>query len=296
MLSVPFIRWANTAFFSPNRGGVEHRQIYDHEFVYVLEGRGEIVLNGRVYPASSDCLFLVQPQVYHSFRASSQEDFLVIGVHFDWAPHADSLDFAEFRPVQNPVEFDLFRAPQGIRGWNLEKTPFLELAGRLRVRKMLENVVAEYGRGDAESRPIAGALLAATIGQIEREVRLLKELQTNSAIGADAVRRVQKARERLEMVGETALSIEEVARQVGWSADHLRRMFRAVLNSSPHQIQNAARLRRAKELLRYESLPISEIAARCGFADAGHFSRVFRRETGFAPREWVGLTNSFFQK
>ena len=289
MLSIPFIRWADTAFLSPHRGGVENRQIYDHEWVYVLEGRGEIILNGRAYPALPDHLFLVQPRVFHSFRADAQSDCLVIGVHFDWNLQADSLGFSEFRPVANPIEPNLFRTPQEIRGWNLAQTPFLDLAGRLRVRKLLENVVAEYGRGDEEARLIAGGFLTAAMGQIAREVRLLKELQTNFAIGADAVRRVQKAREKLEIVGES-LSIDEVAKMVGWSADHLRRMCKAVLQTSPHQIQTAARIRRAKELLRYGNLPIGEIAARCGFEDAGHFARVFRKETGMVPREWLGLT------
>jgi AraC family transcriptional regulator len=76
---------------------------------------------------------------------------------------------------------------------------------------------------------------------------------------------------------------------VGWSADHLRRMFRSVLGSAPAQVQTAARLRRARELLRYGALPIGEIARRCGFEDASHFARVFKRELGCTPREWAVL-------
>lgn len=262
------------------------RRLYDHEFVYVMQGRGHIVIDGVGHPAATDSLFLIQPRQWHAFHADAGCDWLLLGVHFDWISHADSKAFSRFKPASDPIEEYLFRESRRLRDWPSVERPYLDLQGRPRVRRGLEEVVAEYGRADAEARSMAGALLAAVIGQIDREVRLLQELQLNREIGPDAVRRVQRARELLESARDQPLSIEEVAAAVGWSADHLRRLCRAILQVSPHEIQTAARIRRAQELLSYGGLSIREIALRCGFDDASHFSRVFKKSTGFSPRDW----------
>ena len=286
---LPFIRWADTVRVAVGGQAAFQRQLYDHELVYVLEGRGHIILDGQRHEAAPDRLFLVRPRVWHSFLADSGETQRLLGVHFDWNWQEDTARFKKFFAANDPVDASLFREPQEIAGWDLKSQPFLDLTGRPRVRTALEEVVAEYGRGDAESGQVAGALLAATMGRIEREARLLREL-AHQEVGADAVRRVQKARELLEAPGEESLSIEEVATRVGWSGDHLRRMVKAVLATSPAQLQMAARVRRAKELLRYGTLSVADIAKRCGFEDASHFSRVFKREVGSTPREWASLS------
>ena len=289
---VPFIRWADTVRVAAGKNGAFERRLYDHELVYVLEGQGSVVLDGQKHAAPPDSLFLVRPRVYHSFLCDGGENQRLLGVHFDWEQHADASQFEKFFAVGDLENPAFFREPREVTGWNLAQDPVLNLVGRPRVRRMLEDVVAEYGRGDFESRRVSGALLAATLGQIEREARLLRELHQHPKVGADAVRRVQKARELLEAPHETPISVEEVAARVGWSADHLRRMVQAVLKVSPAQIQVAARLRRARELLRYGEFPIAEVARRCGFRDASHFARVFKREIGHLPREWAVLSRS----
>ncbi|BCM90048.1 regulatory protein PchR [Abditibacteriota bacterium] len=286
---VPFIRWANTVRVPRGGRGAFKRRLYDHELVYVLEGCGQIILDGQAHDANPDHLFLVQPGVFHSFLSPTEEQRL-LGVHFDFEPHLDTSAFTEFEPAPDVPDRTRLRPRREIEGWSLAAYPFLDLTGHPRVRRQLEEVVAEYSRHDQQSRFVAGALLLAVFGQIERELRLIGEVARHERVGADAVRRVQRAREQLEHELESPPSIETIAARVGWSGDHLRRMFRAVLNTSPLEIQTSARIRRAQELLRYGELPTREVASRCGFDDPSHFSRVFKRETGLSPREWQNIT------
>lgn len=287
--NLPFVRWADTVRVVAGARGAFERQLYDHELVYVLEGRGSLILDGQRHALKADSLFLVRPRVFHSFFADQGEAQRLLGIHFDWNSEATTARFPKFRAATAPFDTSLFRQPRQISGWDLATRPLLDLSSRGRVRRCLEELVAEFGRGDRESGAIAGALLAAGIMQIEREARLVDEQNAHRvgvSVGADAVRRVQRAREWLEKP-DAGLSVEEIAARVGWSGDHLRRMTRAVSGEAPAQLQVAARMRRAQELLRYGALPVSEIARKCGFEDASHFARVFKREIGATPREWA---------
>ena len=285
---LPFIRWADVAHLQPGSFPMR-RRIYDHEFVLPVAGSGHIVIEGERHVAVPGRLFLVLPRQWHSY-VPDEGSLSLLGVHFDWTPQHDTLRFPIFRAADGsqPTDETLFRSPREVDGWNLKSQPFLELSARSRVRRMLEDVVAEYGRDDENSREGAGALLAAAIIQISREARGLQMQRAGAAVGPDALLRLERARAALEDP-QSVQPIEAVAQSVGWSADHLRRIFRIALGTSPQRFQMTARLRVARELLRDGKVPIHQVAARCGFEDASHFARAFKAETGFTPREFQAL-------
>lgn len=285
---LPFIRWADVAHLLAS-GYPARRRIYDHEFVMAVAGSGHIVLEGESHVAVPGRLFLVLPRQWHSYIPDAG-GLSLLGVHFDWTPQHDTLRFPIFRAAyeSQPADEALFRAPRGVPAWDLARQPFLELTARSRVRRMLEDVVAEYNRDDEGSRDGAGALLAAAVVQITREARGLQTQRAGAAVGPDALLRLERAQAALEDT-ENVQPIETVADSVGWSADHMRRMFRAALGTSPQRVQMTARLRRARDLLRDGNIPIHQVAEHCGFEDASHFARVFKAETGFTPREFQTL-------
>lgn len=53
-----------------------------------------------------------------------------------------------------------------------------------------------------------------------------------------------------------------------------------------YDLLNSVRVQRAKELLEDPALRISEIAERVGYADAAHFSRVFKKLEGVSAGVW----------
>lgn len=72
----------------------------------------------------------------------------------------------------------------------------------------------------------------------------------------------------------------------GVSATHLRRLFVAHLGMPPHKWLMHERLLNAQNLLTDTNLNVSQIGARCGFADVFHFSREFKRQLGASPAHW----------
>lgn len=79
------------------------------------------------------------------------------------------------------------------------------------------------------------------------------------------------------------ISLEDLAGSVALSRFHFARRFRQSTGTSPHEYVLQRRVARAATLLTRTAAPLLEIAARCGFADQSHLTRVFKKHTGTTP-------------
>jgi AraC-like DNA-binding protein len=75
----------------------------------------------------------------------------------------------------------------------------------------------------------------------------------------------------------------------GLSRRQLDRLFRTRLGVSPGEWLDRRCAERATALLADPALAVKTVATRCGFADASHFVRWFRRTAGVTPGAWRGL-------
>lgn len=94
---------------------------------------------------------------------------------------------------------------------------------------------------------------------------------------------LQRACDHAEQNQHLPLTVDTMARQAGFSRYHFTRLFTAHTGLSPAAWLVEQRVREAARLLRGTSLPLKEIADRCGFPDANYLSRVFRRHSGMPP-------------
>jgi AraC-like DNA-binding protein len=78
---------------------------------------------------------------------------------------------------------------------------------------------------------------------------------------------------------------DDLSRVSGLGQSQLRRLFRKHLRTSPRQWLIRERLMHAQSLL-VDGRTLAEVAERCGFCDAYHFSREFKRSIGVAPSSW----------
>jgi AraC-like DNA-binding protein len=80
-----------------------------------------------------------------------------------------------------------------------------------------------------------------------------------------------------------AVNLPALAREVGISYTHFRRIFLQHTGLSPRQYHIQIRINRAKDLLASSDLSVSEIAERLGFSSVFYFSRLFHQKTGQSP-------------
>ncbi len=79
------------------------------------------------------------------------------------------------------------------------------------------------------------------------------------------------------------LTRAEIARAVSLNHTSLDRLFKAELGMTATEYLWHHRLTVAKKQLRFTRLPVTEIAAQCGFKTLPHFTRKFEADTGLSP-------------
>lgn len=77
-----------------------------------------------------------------------------------------------------------------------------------------------------------------------------------------------------------------LAEIAGVTPQHLCRIFKDSLNVRPNEYLAKKRIQEAKRLMQNSNMPIADIAAACGYPNAGYFSTVFKKLEGITPAEY----------
>jgi AraC-like DNA-binding protein len=80
-----------------------------------------------------------------------------------------------------------------------------------------------------------------------------------------------------------AVAVDALAAEHGMSRSHFSHFFRARTGLSPARFATEVRVHEAARLLLETSAPLKRIADACGFANANHFCKVFRRFQHLSP-------------
>lgn len=94
--------------------------------------------------------------------------------------------------------------------------------------------------------------------------------------------------EYVELNIDKPLSLAELSGVARVSPSHFLRQFKLRFGSAPHCYVVDRRLDCAKHLLSKTALPIKDIAAKCGFSDQSHMTRIFQKRLG-ARRAATGI-------
>ncbi|WMY09562.1 AraC family transcriptional regulator [Paraburkholderia phenoliruptrix] len=151
-------------------------------------------------------------------------------------------------------------------------------------------VVSDMVRIMASHRQtVDGGMCARLSGQLLDLMDILIDAEPQSRLaGASMAARHRVKHYIAEHIGKEGLDATTIADGVRLSINQINRLFRDEGTSLMRYLWHQ-RLSAAHKLLgtsRQGPLRIDEIAWRCGFSSAAHFSRLFRQRYGVSPREW----------
>lgn len=142
-------------------------------------------------------------------------------------------------------------------------------------------ILAGEARRKAGDRLFLDSIVTAIAHHVRRAYGRLQG--ADAAIGGLPAFKRRRLMDHIESKLSSALSLTELAGDLGLSPSHLVRACRASFGVTPRQLVIGRRVERAKALLVHTDAPLDEIAKRVGFAHASHLVRAFSRRVGTTP-------------
>lgn len=123
--------------------------------------------------------------------------------------------------------------------------------------------------------------------------QLLCLLQASAPEGSKASKKHMRSAERMKRMlryihenFSQDLNTTAIAQSAGVSESECLRCFHTIIGTTPIQYLRQYRIQRSAQLLAQTQMPVSDIAARCGFQDVSYFTKTFRELRGCAPSEY----------
>jgi len=241
------------------------RTLHDYELVWVVQGSVRYHIDGHPdTPMEDGSVVLCRPGQTDGFTWDPQHPTRHAFVHFDFGDRPD--DWPE------PDDWSTV--------WHLPADDVVRPLFRY-VLANLKPQPAGHARGDVAA-PVVASAVQTMLGAL-----LVGPLDQQTEIGAPlpepVARTLDHARRALDDDTGNPLSLDDLAAAAKVSPEHLCRLFRDTLNTSPVEAVRLLRLDRAIALLVRSDLNVAEIADRTGFASPFHFSRRFKQVYGQSP-------------
>ncbi|MEF3305826.1 AraC family transcriptional regulator [Paenibacillus sp. GYB003] len=280
----PYVRVALDHYLAPG-WKIRERALFDYELLYVKEGTLRVTLEEGDCEGVPGDLFLFKPGQRHAITVTSDVPVRQPHVHFDLIYLPDSPDVkVSFKPIEEmtPAELAMIRE-------DVCSAPPFELPTRLSLRNpsVFESMLLDLIRDFRIGLPYAGA--AAKGAFIRLWIHLLREhaWSVNPHLHSNW-ERLTKVKQTIDHTPEQDVSLAALADMAGLSPFYFLRAFSQAFGMPPVKYAQTVRIGKAREMIQFTSLPLTEIAERVGFRSIHAFSRAFKRIDGVPPSFYRG--------
>ncbi len=267
--------------YSPNYQA-EKKEVDGLEIMYIVDGHGEFELQNRQFASGEKgdvMIFNCKSAVKKAMLGKSGMNCISIILFIE-----DTISFLNsFLGTSDFSSSDFFN--------DIRKS---DSAISFPCGELLEKIFLETIRlpGTFSKYTVRLAVIHVIILLIQKfrdkdgvDVRI-KNDNSDAYFSGSTGRKVQNVRRIINSNLEKEISIEELASKVNLNRTTLQKVFKEIYGLTVNEYRTKARLQLAKNLLASTELSITEIAGRCGYANASKFSEVFKRNEGVLPKDW----------
>lgn len=245
----------------------EHMHKY-YEFYYLHSGNCVFSVNNTLYPLSAGDAFLVAPEDCHFTCYEGSVPCERTTVYF-YTEHLST------ELLNSLPEFKTMLEKSGKIVLVKERQTIIET--------LLQHMFAESSQSDTYSAPLLSIQLSELLLQLKRNgLFVYEKLKEKAPIGED----IEAVMEYINLNYHLPITLVEIAQKANLSPTYLSKKFRRITGVTFKEYLNYIRIRRASQALLTTDDSITQIAADCGFNGSNYFKDIFRKTTGFSPREF----------
>lgn len=271
---VPYIRKAG--YDTRNPWYVPDSKLLDYLLVYVQEGHCVFHVNGEKYALGKGEFCFIHPDEPITLRGTTQTVTPFIHMDIFYNPHR-SETFPPIIGLSNLHTYARLLQPRLNDFAGLHIPVRIQPAQPEKFLKLLVEAISHWESG-ACTGPIASQQAATelVLALIEQYGEFPQPPNRNPSD-------LNWIASYLAFHLSDDISVNDMASWVNMSPSRFASAFRQTFGTPPYQYLLSLRIRHAEELLRSTSLNLDQIAEYCGFADAQHLSKMFRKIKSRSP-------------
>ena len=239
----------------------ERENLNSFLIIYTLHGRGLLKYRKKQYSLSSGTTAYINCMDYHYYECLQNQNWEFLWLHFN-GPSALGY-YEEF--LRND-----FHIIESLDSFFMEST--------------LRRILSVTQRKDIHSELISSYLITDIL------TRILIENDTETLGLGFMPEYLKSTLKNIDHHFQEPLNLDDLSASAGISKYHLSREFKKYIGMPPNEYLIVTRLNHSTTLLKYEDIPIEEIAYSCGFHQVSHFINLFKKHEGCTPlkfrKEW----------
>ena len=229
------------------------------ELVFIADGTGTVLCNGKEYPVGRGDLMIYGPGDVHCEESSVSDPMEVLFLACDRI-RISGIEDDRIIPAQFGCRF------HGEPVYGILNTCFRELIGELEGRELLYTEIAQS---------IFRTLIMYVFRLVDTTHDIAPYIEMN--------RIIDSATAFIERNFRKNLTLDSVAEACFTNKYYLSHLFSQVRKMTVWDYILERRVEEGKRLLAETGMTVAEVAEKSGFRDPGYFGRVFRKATGMNP-------------
>ena len=255
------ILWVESRSYLPEDSISKHSHSFFH-YIYVANGGGEIKINDTTHRLTSGCIYLIKPGEEHSFSANATEKLVTYEIKFE--AHSNNLSYMlyDLPSYVNVTGSTIYEAFSRIHTEHVTKKPYF--------------------------KELSSCLLTEVIFALKRSVQkeAIKDIPDIEDGIDEQLNSMKEITVYIKNNIDNNITLQELADLVKLEKTYFIKKFKSVIGTTPMQYVKKARLERAKKLLLYSDMNITQISDALNFTSIHRFSEFFINEVGISPQKF----------
>jgi AraC-like DNA-binding protein len=228
-----------------------------YKMVFVVKGKGYLLLNDEEACIQSGDMFVLFPRDVHYYHANPDDPWELMWVCFNGSSSEYILSSVGITKEQSIL--------YNIVNQNLKAS--------------LNEIINDLGTNpDNMNQLYSIGTLFILLSKIQQGIE-----KSNYSDHAKKQSVIEQVTNFIDSNYHMQLNVDVLCNYINYSRSYLSRVFKVETGYTIPEYVNNVRINRAKLLLKETNLSMQEIAISVGFPDAFYFSKIFKKQTGYAP-------------
>jgi AraC-like DNA-binding protein len=230
----------------------------EFKLVYITSGSGLVHFEGlNEIEIQKGKILMIMPNQKYQYYHQNEKEWKEYFIRFE----AD--------PVYNKF----------IKSFFLNDNQVLDTGFNEELVKLFQRSIDVVKNGLKSSQVYLSGMLLHILGLIISESK-------NNAIAKKELQLIEQAKIIMNENVFAEIQLQEIASRLNISYTSFRKKFKEYAGISPAKYFSELRLIKSKELLTETSYSIKEISFMLQFSSIEHFAKIFKKTTGFTPKEY----------